>query len=202
MTAEVGEDATTDGIVAEAEWALGIDHVVFGVNAAIAADLAQLTGLDHFPRQHEHRIAKVVEANLRLDACSFRRICHLARVGSARCQGFFAVNVLAGGDGSQRHLLVKGVRCRDVDEIDVRILNEGPPVPGRVGEAQRLRGLARQLVGTIGDGVQHDVVRQVEDPRRRGKAEDVGLAHEAGADQADPQDWLVTRHGRGLHSPR
>src|SRR4051794_8949237 len=104
MTAEVSEGAAADGIVAEAEWARCIGHVIFGVNAAVAADLAQLTGLDHFPLQCDHRIAEVVEADLSLDACGFRCIGHLPRVSSERCQRLFAVNVLPGGDGGKRHL--------------------------------------------------------------------------------------------------
>ena len=51
---------------------------------------------------------------------------------------------------------------------------------------ERPRRLRRELVGPVGDGVEDELVGQVEDTLRGGEAEHMGLAHEAGADQADP----------------
>ena len=73
--------------------------------------------------------------------------------------------------------------------------------PVAVREAERRGGLRGELVGPVGDGVQHELVGQVEDALRGGEAEDMGLAHEAGADQADLQRRLVSCHGRELRSP-
>ena len=195
VAAEVGERAAADRIVAEAERARRVGHVVLGVDAAVAADLAELARRDHLAREAEHRVAEIVEADLGLDPGRFRRVGHLAGVRGERRERLLAIDVLAGGDGRERHLLVQGVRRGDVDEVDLR--DRRPACASRrvaAGEAERRRRLRRELVGAVGDGVQHELVGQVEDARRRGEAEDMGLAHEAGADQADPQGGLVTCH--------
>ena len=50
---------------------------------------------------------------------------------------------------------------------------------------KRLAGAFGGLGRDVGNGVQFQIERQFEHARGRGKAEHMGLAHEAGADQAD-----------------
>ena len=57
------------------------------------------------------------------------------------------------------------------------------PGHGPLATAQDLEGYANYL---------ETLWREVEDARRRREAEGMGLAHEAGADQADPQAGLAT----------
>ncbi len=106
--------------------------------------------------------------------------------------------MLAGGDGGQRHLLVQRVRRGDVDDVDIGARDQRAPVAGPLGEAERRGGFRGEGVGAVGDGVQDRLIGQIKDARGSGEAEDMGLAHEAGADQADPEDGLVRCHGSGL----
>ena len=55
VAADVGERAAAGGIVAEGERPGGVGHVVLGMNAAIAADLAEFARGDHFARKTEQR---------------------------------------------------------------------------------------------------------------------------------------------------
>ncbi|MPL79713.1 hypothetical protein SDC9_25597 [bioreactor metagenome] len=64
-----------------------------------------------------------------------------------------------------------------------------------VGKAEIACGAGGGLLGHVGDGVQLEPVGQVKDLLCRGEAEDMGLAHEAGADQADAKNGFV-RHVR------
>ena len=144
MAADVGERAAAGRIVAEGEGSVGVGHVVLGVDAAIAPDLAEFAGCDHLAREAEHRVAEIVEADLRLDAGRLGGLGHLASVGRERRQRLLAIDVLAGGDRGQRHLLVQRVRRGDVDEVDVGIGDERAPVAGRVRKAERGGGLRRR----------------------------------------------------------
>ena len=71
------------GIMPEGERSCRVRHVVLGVNAAIAPDLAQFARLDHFARQAQHGVAEIVETDLRLDAGAFRSLSHFPGV---RCE--------------------------------------------------------------------------------------------------------------------
>ena len=68
------------------------------------------------------------------------------------------------------------------------------PIAGAVGEAQRGGGVGCKLLVAVGNRVENDFIRQVEDARGRGEAERMSLAHEAGADEPDAQGRLVTGH--------
>ncbi len=180
--------------MAKCERTLRVRHVIFGMNAAITADFTDFATADQITREGEHRIAEIVEADLRCDASGFGRVGHLPGVRCARRQRLLAVNVLSGSDSGQRHFLVKRVGRRDVDHIDVSVLDQASPVAARPGETERPRRLRCKLVGTVGDRMENQLERKIEDALCRGEAEHMGLAHEAGADQADLELRLVTRH--------
>ena len=193
VAADIGQRAAARRLVAEVGRRLGIGHVVLAVEAAVAQDRAELAGGDHPLRDRHHRVAEVVEADLRLDACGFRRLRHLARVLDRGCERLLAVDVLARGDGRERHLLVQRVGRGDVDHVDLGIVDHGAPVGRPPAEAERVGGAGRKLLRDVGDRVQDRRERQAQDPLRRRIAEDMGLAHVAGADQADAERRLLRR---------
>ncbi|MPL79712.1 hypothetical protein SDC9_25596 [bioreactor metagenome] len=119
MAADIGERSAPRRIVAEGPGAGGIGHVILGMQPAIAADLAQFAGRDHLARQPQHRVAQIVEADLRLHCLRRRRIGHLARLGRARRKRLLAIDMLARGDRGEGHLLVQRVRRSDVDHVDL-----------------------------------------------------------------------------------
>ncbi len=187
MAADIGQRPAARRVVAERVGAVRIGHVVFAVNAAIAADLTQFAGGDHVPGEGQHRVAEIVEADLGLHASGLGDQGHLQSIGGQGRQRLFAIDMLAGSDRGQRHFLVQGVGCRDRDQIDLGVRDDGAPVGGGSGKAQRPGGAGGGFGGDVGDRVQVQVVVEFEHARRRGEAEHMGLAHEAGADQADVQ---------------
>jgi hypothetical protein len=82
---------------------------------------------------------------------------------------------------------MKSVRSGNIDDVDLGVANDPPPVGGRAREAEVRGCLEGSGFGHISDGVQLDLERQVEDFRRRGEAEHMRLAHEASSDKADAQ---------------
>src|SRR5690606_8939323 len=104
---------------------------------------------------------------------------------------FFAIDMLAGGNGGQGHLLVQRIRGGDVDHVDLGVRDHAAPVGGGMGKAEIGGGTGGGVLGDVGDRMQFQLVRQVEDLLRAGETEDMGLAHEAGAGQADTQDGFV-----------
>src|SRR6266566_590211 len=80
VTAQIRQCSTTDRIVTKCERTLRVRHIVFGMNTAITADVADFAAVDQIAREGDHRIAEIVEADLRGDASSFSRVGHLAGV--------------------------------------------------------------------------------------------------------------------------
>ena len=103
------------------------------------------------------------------------------------------MDMLARSDGRQRHLLVQRVGRGDVDRVDLGIGDHGLPVACRTRETESVGSGRGALFRDVGDGVQNRRHRQVEDLLRRGIAEDMGLPHEARADQADAERGLLRR---------
>ncbi|MCY1302665.1 hypothetical protein D9M70_523360 [compost metagenome] len=99
--------------------------------------------------------------------------------------------MLAMRDRGQRHLLVQEVRRGDVDDVDIRIGQQLAPVGSRLAEAELAASPFSALGGHVGDRNEIELEGQVEDPRGNGEAERMGLAHEARADQADPEFALA-----------
>ena len=193
VAADIGQRAAARRLVAEVGRRLGVGHVVLAVEAAVTQDLAELPGRDHRLRDRHHRVAEVVEPDLRPDACGFRRFRHRARVLDRGCERLLAVDVLARGDGRQRHLLVQRIGRGDVDHVDLGVVDHGPPVGRPLAETERVGGAGRKLLRDVGDRVQDRRERQAQDPLRRRIAEDMGLAHVSGADQADAERRFLRR---------
>src|SRR5262249_47321503 len=170
--------------MAKSEGTCSIHHVAFGMDAAIKADLAELTAGDEVARQYHHWIAEIVESDLSLDSGDFSRIRHFASVAGPRRERLFEVDMLAGGDRCERDLLVKRVGRGEVDDVDLGIRNEAFPVATGVGKAEAACRDGSKFVGPVRDRMQDDVIGQVEDTGRGREAEHVGPAHEAGSDQA------------------
>ena len=182
---EVGDHARpAAGIEAPDIGAVRIGHVVLGMDAAEAGDLAQLASGDHLARQLERRVLDVVVANLRLDARCLGRLHHLARLAGAGRQRLFAMNMLAGPGRGDRHLLVQDVGRGHRDDVDCRVVEQTAPVAGRGLEAI-LRGKAgRRSRIRIRHAAQAHA-RDVGEHRWRGAIGiGMGPAHESRADQS------------------
>ncbi len=154
------------------------------MQAAIAADFAELAGRDHVASKRQHRIAQIVEANLGLDALRLGRLRHLARIACQRRQRLLAIDVLAGGNGGKRHFLMECIGRGDVHHIDVGIGHQRPPVGGGMRKAKCCGRIRRRRLGDVRETCEFQREGQVEHAGCRRIAEGVCLAHEAAADQA------------------
>ncbi|MNF00825.1 hypothetical protein D3C80_1997150 [compost metagenome] len=65
---------------------------------------------------------------------------HFEALGSGGCKRLFAINVFARFNGGERHLLVKPVWRRDVDEIDIRVGDQFPPISSGICKSQLFCG--------------------------------------------------------------
>jgi len=77
--------------------------------------------------------------------------------------------------------------------FDFGIVNKTTPIAGRSGEAEFSSSFASQRVVHIRKRMQLDLHRQIKDLCGSRKPEDMSFAHEAGANQADPE-FLLVRH--------
>ena len=194
VAAQIGQSPAARRIMAEGEGTVGVSHVVLGMQSTIAANFAQFPCRNHLPRQCEHRVAQVVESHLRTDSCFLRSVSHLARIIGKRRQRLFTVNVLPGSDRGKRHFLVQRVGCGDRDNVDFGVIRDVTPIGRRTHKAV---GPCRTMCCypvNVGNCVEFDVHRQIENPRCGNKPECMGLAHESGANQADLKLGLDVRH--------
>ena len=187
VTADVGDGAAaTAGVHAPAIGYLGIGHVVLGVNTAKARDVAELARRDHRARELQDRVPEVVVADLRHDLGRFGRFHHVARRRRVRRDRLLAMDMLAGGDGGQRHLTMDDVRRGDRDDLDLGILDEAPPIGTPAGKAQLAGGPFRCRPVDVGHTLQNRAQAAGKDAGDRPVGERMSLAHEAGADDPDP----------------
>ena len=131
----------------------------------------------------EHRVAEVVEADLGFHALGLGCFGHLARICCERREGLFAINVLACCGRRQRHLLMQRVWRRDRNKVNLGIGHKGAPVACTLLKAERLRRTRCDSSVSVGDGVKNEIKGKFENPWSAGKAEDMGFAHEASANQ-------------------
>ena len=185
VAADVGQRAAAGRVVPEGERSGGVRHVIFGVYAAVSPDFAEFAGGDHIAREAEHRVAEIVETDLRLHAGRLGGLGHFASVDGEGRQRLLAIDMLARSDRRQRHFLVQRVRRSDVHDIDIGIGDERAPVRGRARKPKGCGGLRGGLVVDVGEGVHLRLIGKVEDLRRGRVAESMRLAHEAAADEAD-----------------
>ena len=71
---------------------------------------------------------------------------HLLGLRQRDRERLLAVDVLAGGNSGERHLLVHGVGRGDVDHVDGRVVNQRPPVAGAFLEAEARGGVGGERV--------------------------------------------------------
>ncbi len=164
---------------------LRVEHVVLEVGAPVAEDLADLTRFDDLSGERRDRVLQVVEPDERLHPRRLGGGRHPSRPLDARSQRLLAVDVLAGGDGSERHLLVEMVGGRDVDDIDVRILHQRAPVAGGAGEPQPLGGTGGRGRIDVGQHLETDVGGQLEHGGGGAIGKGVSLADEPAPDEPD-----------------
>ena len=187
MTADIGQRTTPCRVVTKGIGPLGVVHVILGMDAAIAGDLAQLACRDHLMRQRQHRIAQIVEADLRADPRRLGRLGHFQRIGGQRGQRFFAIDMLARRNRRQRYFPVQGIGRRDADKVDRGVGHDAAPVSGVAGKSVGPCCGGSSSFGHIGHGVQHQIVGQIKDARSCREPQGMGLAHEPRSDQTDAQ---------------
>src|SRR4051794_35106389 len=186
VAAEVGQStAAARRVEAPTPGAFGIHQVVFGVDAVERADFADLAAGDDLARELEEGVLQVVEPDGGGDPSAFRGEGHLERLAHRGRQWLLAVDMLAGGNGRKRHLLVEGVRRRDVDDADPFVGNELTPVAGRAIKPQHLGGTRGTLRIDIGQHRELGLDGEGEHMTDVEEAERVGLPHEPRADQTN-----------------
>ena len=145
----------------------------------------ELAGGDHVARQGQKRVLQVVVADLRADTLRLRRLHHGAGVLGMGRDGFLAMDMLAGGDGGQRHLAMDQIGGGDGDDLDGGVGDQLAPVLGHPLEAELAMGLPARLGIVVGDDLQHRPQLEGKDAGNRAIGERMGPAHEARADDAD-----------------
>ena len=151
------------------------------------ADLAELSCVDHLPRETHGGDETVVEGAEMLDAGCCDSLPDVVALVCGSTQGLLAEDMLARLCGGDRRLRVEGVRASVVEEADRRVGDDVSPVcrpalvavslrcPGdRVGVASRNRHEARD------EGRWPRHVRDLPEGVR------MGLAHERVAEHPDP----------------
>ena len=201
MAAEIAERARARLLAAAApgEGQVGVVEEALVEPAAEAHRRADVAAVDQLLGQHRRRGLDVVEGDHGLDAGLARGGRHLLGFGQRDRQRLLAVDVLAGGDGGERHLLVHGVRRGDVDDVDGGVVHQRAPVAGALLEAEARGGVGGERVVGVGQHVEVRPGGQVA-VEHAGAAEGVGmgLAHEARADEADVEGSAVMRGLRGF----
>ena len=146
--------------------------------------------VDEALRQHRRRRLDVVEGDHRLDARLPGGGRHRLGLGERHRQRLLAIDMLAGGDGGQRHFGVHQIRRGNVYDVHSRVGDELSPVPGGLLEAEARGRAFRQCVGGVGEHVEMGDRREI---TIEGccAAERVGvrLAHETRTDEADIQTF-------------
>jgi hypothetical protein len=157
------------------------------VAAVERADLPDFSGGDEVARKPEERVLEVVEPDGGRDPGPFCGESHLERLGHGRRERLLAIDVLAGGDGGKRHLLVHDVRRRDGDDVDRRVGDQLAPVAGRTLEPEPFSGTRGMIRVDIGKQRELELDREREHASGIREAVRVGLPHEPRADQTNPK---------------
>ena len=153
--------------------------VVAQEEAAVVRDLPQLASRDEVAGVLDDRRVPVVEPHRRADAGGRSGRGDLSGLGRKPPQGLLAPEVLAGLGGGDRHLAMHEVRRGDADGIDLRVLEDLPPVGGRRRVPELLLRLARAIRALIRDddqlGFDAEVRVVVQHALVRGQLEGVGF---------------------------
>ena len=163
-------------------------------------DSSQPSVGDEFVSERQCRHPAIVEPDEGPNALAFRlasRVPHGPSVVEGPREGLFAGHVLPRRQGLDRHRRVQVIRGADVHQIHLGVGDQVMPVRG-AGEPAPLLGETAGLrpVPTT-RSLHSNRARKVEEPTRRHPRVGVGLAHELGADDADPERLAL---GGGLRS--
>ena len=173
---------------------IGLDRPVLEELRAVVEDLAEPAFVDELLGERDRGDAAVVVPDHVRHTGLLDGRDHLAPLDRVHRQRLLAEDRLLVRRGRERDLPVQVVRSADVDHVDVRPLDQLPPVGlGRlvaplVGELLDLGGVAGAR------GLQHDLVFRREELADLLVGVRVGAAHEAVADHADAK--LLLGHGR------
>ena len=110
---------------------IGVSHVVGLEVDARMLDFADLSFAEGRNGQSMHRVLNIVEAdqgNEPVLPSSLRHLASVVRVGGQR---LLAVHMLACGDRGHGDFEVRVVGRANVDDVDLRILDDATPVVGR-----------------------------------------------------------------------
>ena len=98
----------------------------------------------------------------------------------------FKVDILAGGNGCQRHLGMQGVRRRYRHQVNGRILNRGAPVIAGAGKAVTARRQLSSIKRCVSNDFEPRVKCRVQRTSDRVIRQGVTFAHEARTEQRNP----------------
>ena len=191
---EVAERARARARRVEAPDLVGRVAPVLEVAAAEVPEVAELAGLDQLPREPDGRDEAVVERAHVLHARGGDAAPDLEALVRVAAERLLAYDVLSRLGGRDRRLRVQVVRAEVVEEADLRVGDELPPVARPALEAVAGRGLPHRLLVPARDRDEPRAER-----RRPGHVLDlaegvrVRLAHERVAEQADADLLDVAR---------
>ena len=145
MTAQIEQHAAAARVVVllPADRPVGIDRAGVQVFGRERRDAPQLTRCNQLVRQHGGREEAVIERKLCLDPGGAGGVRDAARAFVIDGQRLVDIDVLAGGDCVQRHLLVEVIGGADGHHVDFGIGEELMVIVGSVFEAL----FARSLLG-------------------------------------------------------
>ena len=178
--------AREPAIVAPGEREVRIAHHVLIEGAAKQGDPAERALLDELAGIGVRRVLEVVETDQGGHAGSLCRLGHRPGLGRGVGERLLAVDGLAGGERCERDLGVHVVGRRDVHDIDLRVVDHGPPVRRPAGEAEIVGAGPGPLGIDVGDHLElRDRGLGAEHQRHVAIGDRMRLAHPACADQPD-----------------
>ena len=94
------------------------------------------------------------------------------------------MNVLARREGRKRHFAMNGIWRRDRDNLNIRVIDERLPIGSPAAKTELLGGLLRRVPIDICNRLQNRTQAARENAGNGPIGKAMGLAHEAGADDA------------------
>ena len=157
----------------------------------VMSHLAKAAGAQQLTRLQHHRCPTIIETNEIEHASCLRRASDGCRLFWEAAGWFLTVDVFAGRRRRFDDFKVQEIRCGDIDDIDVWVIDDGAPIGISVSEAMTVGGGLRSLRQGIGTGNQLGScgrIREAVGNEAVGAA--VHLAHPAHADHADAEAWF------------
>ena len=132
-----------------------LDQPVLQVGAEEEVRPADVAAGDRVPRLLHERVAAVVERDRVHDAGLRRRVEQLLRLGGGHRERLVGDDVLPLGNRRGVDRIVQVVRRRVVDDVNIRIVEQGFVAAVGLGGAERVRFLLRRFLAAAGH--RHDV---------------------------------------------